>query len=338
VVDLFRAATTDESLFPPRCCRISIPFSAVRQHLTNELLNLFIEKEKEFKTPKRVYCANPSCSRFLGPLCDGWWFRSTLSCTAPGCSTRTCNMCRSKVTGYGHSCKVDDKDQDVIALSRASGWSRCPGCDQLIELSVGCYHMTCRCKTEFCYLCRARWKTCHCPQWEENRLLNAAAQRVDAQLAANRGRQPLAQPVVPEHIPRTYVPARVAQPLGPPANPYLAAPANAPLRRDPPPAAYSVTRDTLIRPPAVGTSRNVPSTTRNDEPRRTTVRPTVRTPNVGIAAETYRDRLIREVAEELRVNHDCSHQRWIYRRGGGPCETCHHHLPHYLFVSCFIRS
>ena len=37
----------------------------------------------------------------------------------------------------------------------------------MIELNHGCFHMTCRCKTQFCYRCGAQWKTCSCPQWEE---------------------------------------------------------------------------------------------------------------------------------------------------------------------------
>jgi hypothetical protein len=39
-----------------------------------------------------------------------------------------------------------------------------------VELSTGCFHMTCRCKAQFCYLCAARWKSCACVQWNERRL------------------------------------------------------------------------------------------------------------------------------------------------------------------------
>lgn len=46
-----------------------------------------------------------------------------------------------------------------------------------------------------------------------------------------------------------------------------------------------------------------------------------------------RAQMIRKAMEELRVNHDCQHTKWVYRRGGGHCETCHHFLDKYLFVS-----
>ncbi|OSX63329.1 hypothetical protein POSPLADRAFT_1080865, partial [Postia placenta MAD-698-R-SB12] len=55
-----------------------------------------------------------------------------------------------------------DADRAVLALGETQGWARCPGCETMIELNHGCFHMTCRCKTEFCYVCQARWKTCTC--------------------------------------------------------------------------------------------------------------------------------------------------------------------------------
>ena len=39
--------------------------------------------------------------------------------------------------------------------------------------------MTCRCRTQFCYLCAARWKTCDCVQWDERRLIAAAREGVE---------------------------------------------------------------------------------------------------------------------------------------------------------------
>lgn len=32
----------------------------------------------------------------------------------------------------------------------------------------------CLCRAEFCYLCAAPWKTCACPVWNEDRLLDRA--------------------------------------------------------------------------------------------------------------------------------------------------------------------
>jgi hypothetical protein len=194
LIDLFRAATRDESLFPPRCCRARIPVSMVRSHLPGDLVDLLNEKEKEFGTLNRVYCANPTCSRFLGSTLDGFW--STVTCTAPGCSTRTCRKCKQEVKGYiPHSCNTNEIDRDVLELAKSKNWARCPSCGQMIELLHGCYHMSCRCKTEFCYLCAARWKTCKCAQWDEDRLLATAEQQVNVRLLA--GQPPAGQALPP---------------------------------------------------------------------------------------------------------------------------------------------
>ncbi|EIN08763.1 hypothetical protein PUNSTDRAFT_17680, partial [Punctularia strigosozonata HHB-11173 SS5] len=161
VLDLFQAATRDESLFPPRCCRQHISFDAVRPHMESAQVNAFLEKRKEFSTMKRVYCAAPACSTFLGAQKS----QGTIyECNSSTCKTRTCSFCKAKVDELAHICKKNDSEAEVLSVGQREGWTRCPGCEQMIELIIGCYHMTCRCKTEFCYLCRARWKTCSCPQ------------------------------------------------------------------------------------------------------------------------------------------------------------------------------
>ncbi|ETW86427.1 hypothetical protein HETIRDRAFT_41331, partial [Heterobasidion irregulare TC 32-1] len=189
IKDLFEASTRDESLYPPRCCRTPISLTLVRPHLGELLLRRFEEKGAEFGTQKRVYCGQQTCSRFLGPqevVRTGWFATkvkpSVLVCTAPpGCGARTCSGCKVLVTANTHLCTDDASDRALLALGAQQGWSRCPGCSRMIELNLGCYHMTCLCKTEFCYLCRARWKTCACPQWDERRLYAAAEARVDGQ-------------------------------------------------------------------------------------------------------------------------------------------------------------
>ncbi|KAG2050390.1 hypothetical protein BDR06DRAFT_891739, partial [Suillus hirtellus] len=173
ITDLFRSAMRDERLYPPRCCHQNIPLPQVRPHLTQAFLTEFELKAQEYGTLKRVYCVESTCSRFLGPLHDGGSSK-IFTCPSPTCMTMTCGKCRGRYKRFTHSCTPDAETEVVLTLSRASGWSRCPGCAQMIELSVGCFHMTCRCKTEFCYLCRALWKTCKCPRWDESRLLAGA--------------------------------------------------------------------------------------------------------------------------------------------------------------------
>ena len=171
VRQLFDTATKDESLFPPSCCRRPIPFTSVWGHLPDRLQSIVEEKRREFAVQNRVYCARPSCSRFLAaqqdrtsPLRD----QPSRKCSTPGCGTITCLRCKNEVKpGSKHFCADSEVDRPAIKLAKDAGWARCPGCATMIELNRGCFHMTCRCKTEFCYRCSARWKTCGCPQWEE---------------------------------------------------------------------------------------------------------------------------------------------------------------------------
>ena len=178
ILELFRAATVDETLFPPRCCKQKIDLSTVKSHMNEALLLLFEARSLEFGTLKRVYCASPTCSRFLGPQTMS---PQSVTCPNAGCKTRTCSRCKTDASlGALHFCQPDSNDAGVLALGQNAGWVQCPGCEQMIELEAGCHHMTCRCKTEFCYLCRALWKTCNCNDWDERRLRQAAEARVDA--------------------------------------------------------------------------------------------------------------------------------------------------------------
>jgi hypothetical protein len=145
-------------------------------------MKTFNKKALEFSTANRVYCYVPTCSEFLGPATN----TITIS-TCSKCDARTCTHCKS--VAHGFTLCDDEKDREVLAMGETEGWKRCPACHQLIELAYGCYHMTCRCKKEFCYLCAETWKTCRCEQWDENRLVVAAQDRARRQLpAANQGR------------------------------------------------------------------------------------------------------------------------------------------------------
>jgi len=170
--DMFAASARDESIFPPRCCDQNIPLKSVKRLMAAEALQTFVQKAWEYTTPNRVYCSNPRCSRFLGPQ-PKEYHSHFLRCPAESCGAMTCARCKAEATS-GHKCEPGKAEQAILALAQRSGWARCPGCAQLIELTHGCNHMTCRCKMEFCYSCNAKWKTCTCPQWSEDRLVNRA--------------------------------------------------------------------------------------------------------------------------------------------------------------------
>jgi hypothetical protein len=187
--ELFTHATSDESLFPPRCCKVPFPVDAVGSALGRAVMVKFNKKALEFSTTNRVYCRVPTCSEFLGAATH------TITISAcPECLSLTCTRCKSAAHGLV-PCD-DEQDREVLALGASEGWKRCPACHQLIELAYGCYHMTCRCRKEFCYVCAETWKTCRCEQWDESRLVVAAEDRA-RRLLPPGGRAPVAAAPAP---------------------------------------------------------------------------------------------------------------------------------------------
>ncbi|GAW23647.1 hypothetical protein ANO14919_132210 [Xylariales sp. No.14919] len=193
---LFRNSMSDESLFPPRCCRIEISVEANRLLLGDELVHEFMEKSIEFATTNRIYCHQPTCSAFIPPsaIKDG-------VAPCPKCKTLTCVTCKGGT--HKGDCPSDTALQQVLEVARQNGWQRCPKCSAMIELNYGCFHMTCKCKAQFCYLCAEKWKTCECDQWDMARLLDRARQVYDRnrnpENADGRGRVPnVENPVNPQ--------------------------------------------------------------------------------------------------------------------------------------------
>jgi hypothetical protein len=133
--DLFRASMTDDSLFPPRCCRQPITTGSVRVFLTAELVMQYEQKKIELDTPGRTYCSNPLCSAFirLEDITD-----EQASC--PDCGTVTCTLC--KATSHGRDCPADTSLQQVLQTADENGWQRCYSCRRLVELDIGCNHIS----------------------------------------------------------------------------------------------------------------------------------------------------------------------------------------------------
>jgi IBR domain, a half RING-finger domain len=137
IQDLFGASTSDESLFPPRCCGRNHPISvaSVRPFLTAELVLLYGEKMIEFESPDRTYCSSPNCSTFIRPTDIT---NDTGTCV--DCGSLTCIMC--KEAGHDGDCPKDTGLQLLLATAREAGWQRCSRCRRVVELDMGCNHMT----------------------------------------------------------------------------------------------------------------------------------------------------------------------------------------------------
>ncbi|KAF8637460.1 hypothetical protein AX17_002805 [Amanita inopinata Kibby_2008] len=175
LISLVEACTRDESLYPLKCCKQTFPLPSFIGVLNVKLRLQFEEKSREFgtRTEWRVYCCNPRCSAFLGSS-EGR--QEDIVCGE--CRTVTCTGCKQSAH-LSQSCQENADVKKLREMAKQEKWQTCPGCQAIVELNVGCYHMTCKCRTEFCYLCAARWKNCQCQQWDESRLTVDAERRVE---------------------------------------------------------------------------------------------------------------------------------------------------------------
>ena len=130
---LFQVAMPDETLFPPRCCKQpSIP-NRVRIFLTSDLIRRYKEKKIERDTLDRTYCAE--CSTFI-PIVNA----ADERVRCPECELVTCTMCKGRA--HMGDCPADRTLQEVLTLADEQGWRRCNGCKAVVELAVGCNHIT----------------------------------------------------------------------------------------------------------------------------------------------------------------------------------------------------
>ncbi|GKT47380.1 ATP-dependent RNA helicase DEAH12, chloroplastic [Colletotrichum spaethianum] len=176
--DLFERSINDEALFPPRCCGHNIPIDDMSDNtFFDQFEKTFRAKLVEYSTVDRTYCHILTCAAFIPPAT----IHGDIG-ICPECQARVCALCKG-LEHQDHACTKDPATQEVLQLATENNWKRCPSCQAVVELGVGCYHITCRCKDQFCYLCLAKWKSCECPAWNEARLINPGEGRVarDAQ-------------------------------------------------------------------------------------------------------------------------------------------------------------
>lgn len=189
VNQLFIGASTDETLFPPRCCRQEVSVDVVALHLSPKTKAQFQKKAPEFRTPNRVYCHAPHCAAWIPPAAN-----QPDQAKCESCGEMTCTTCKG--AAHPGDCPHDQAMQEFLQQAEANQWQRCQKCRAMVELEHGCNHITCathcnagltgwlkylrlircRCGAQFCYVCGAPWKICAHPQWDEGRLLRRAEQ------------------------------------------------------------------------------------------------------------------------------------------------------------------
>eukprot|EP01066_Platyproteum_vivax_P015982 Platyproteum_vivax@DN6981_c0_g1_i4.p1 len=165
---MFDTALNDRNLIPLRCCKKPFPkaiWSLVAKHpKAFQKYSMFL-KEASGETLR--YCCEKSCSQLLPDNVES----NRVVCTA--CGAETCATCceafHGNVCVNAKMCTMGDSQFETLAVMKK--WMRCPKCKRAVDLGLGCNHITCVCKFEFCYVCSNHWRSCHCPLWEETRLL-----------------------------------------------------------------------------------------------------------------------------------------------------------------------
>lgn len=364
MTSLARSATSDESLFPPRCCSRPIGYDLFNALIPLEVWKAFERASQEYSivAKDRIYCPRPTCSKFLG---SSKALPRTTTC--PTCHISVCTHCRKRAHPLRFFCEQEDETGALQGLLEQNRWQRCPNCRAVVELNQGCYHITCRCRSQFCYLCSAPWKTCSCRQWDERMLLVEAERRVAAQVQLGLV-QPQPAPaaaIITATRPPRYMHPHTNSNMQPERNN-----GHANVSTEPRTAVGSSwvaiagrrsSTNGSIAQRAGNSSRHEPPGERGSSPfehegygyhsqrgtqsSRRRMWATEQGSSRGFQSqqktkETPRDdlhqRRVKEMMERLRTDHDCNPHDWRKRNGGGQCSECHHHLPLYLLVSTSI--
>ncbi|KAA8650387.1 E3 ubiquitin-protein ligase [Aspergillus tanneri] len=135
---MFLGAIKDEELYPPRCCSNIVPPGIALRVLSYDELRAFGERAIEWTTKDRLYCAEPTCSRFIPPFAIQDDHGTCLEC-----HQQTHLPCRS-FAHPGVDCPMDGALHSVLAMADAENWRRCFNCRTMVELQHGCNHITCR--------------------------------------------------------------------------------------------------------------------------------------------------------------------------------------------------
>lgn len=151
VREIARLSFKDRALFPLRCCGQAFPIQNVVPVLDPTDRRFYFYRASEHATPvtKRWYCPSVKCGKFIAPR----YIKAEEKVQkCPHCRTRICSVCRD-LHHRGQECTPDSALREVLDLARRRHWQRCYNCHAMVELNVGCNHMTCVvCKAEFWYV------------------------------------------------------------------------------------------------------------------------------------------------------------------------------------------
>ncbi|XP_030453684.1 E3 ubiquitin-protein ligase RSL1-like [Syzygium oleosum] len=178
-------------------CNSEVKIDSCGGFLEPNIISIMSQRMKEASVPvtERVYCPYPRCSTLMSKHEVLEYSRNGFV-GAEHSGARKCMKCQfffcveCKVPWhYNMSCYEYQRsnpiatagDAQLKSLASKRLWRECVKCKNLVELAEGCYHITCRCGYEFCYICGAEWKnkkaTCSCPIWDERNIIRDGRRR-----------------------------------------------------------------------------------------------------------------------------------------------------------------
>ncbi|KIW37409.1 uncharacterized protein PV06_10451 [Exophiala oligosperma] len=193
---LVMTALQNETNYPPKCCLSEIPLLTALYPLDTKQREIYKEKAAEYSIPaqERWYCPNARCSKWIPPAKLQRIRHLNQKC--PHCSSKICSVCRGPAHSRSVDCPQDFGLEATISLAELEGWRRCYRCRALVERASGCRHMTCKCGSQFCYVCGAKWRTCHCTEVDEaNRQAALRRRRRDRQTVVDTEAEELARAI-----------------------------------------------------------------------------------------------------------------------------------------------
>lgn len=133
--DLFSTSMRDERFYPPRCCNQHIPFEYAAVFLRTEVETEFSSKKEELDDSRRTYCHVPTCSTYVPQS-----HKQADVARCPTCQQETCILCHG--AKHDGDCAADEAAQSVMDTASKEGWQRCYSCQRMVELTIGCNHIT----------------------------------------------------------------------------------------------------------------------------------------------------------------------------------------------------
>ncbi|KAH7361234.1 hypothetical protein BKA66DRAFT_444801 [Pyrenochaeta sp. MPI-SDFR-AT-0127] len=174
VASYFERATTNESLFPPKCCGQMFLLHEYEDYIPFETAWAYQVKEQgeyAILAKFRIYCANRPCARFLHPTSHVEDPNTKITyaiCESDDCGKVTCVKCKT-LLDHGtknHTCQQTEDDAKFKLTATKKGYQECFVCGATVELAEACNHITCECGHDFCYICGKDWDGLHgCPHY-----------------------------------------------------------------------------------------------------------------------------------------------------------------------------